>query len=179
MISRSFVALASLVAVCSLARADQYQDAISKAFPGFQILSPSEFTPDVQKQAKGNPGLVTGRFRNDEMEDFAALIRENIKRPGTPGKDYYLGMFVVCYVKGEQRYACQKLGQALYGLPLESYVYRKGPGFSCPNHDGKKGRVTAKHDSLGAASFAPGVGTYAESVYIFMPNGTYFDCSGD
>lgn len=54
----------------SPALADEYQDAISKAFPGFQILEPSEikledednWDPKIyNERAKASPGVAGGR----------------------------------------------------------------------------------------------------------------------
>ena len=55
----------------SPALADEYQDAISKAFPGFRILAPSEINldkdldPKIYNKVKDRPELIVGRFNSD------------------------------------------------------------------------------------------------------------------
>lgn len=44
------------------AQVGEYQSAITKAFPGFQILSRSEFDPEIQETVKTNIALVSGLF---------------------------------------------------------------------------------------------------------------------
>ena len=172
-------ALALLLIFCmpslAPARADEYQDAITKAFPGFQILSRAEFDPEIQKTVKGNPGLITGRFNDDELEDFAAIIRSDVKQKSPSGKDYYHGKFVVCHALDKQRYTCQVLGTRAISLPNELYLYRVGPGFNCHNDDGTESDITVKRDAIGTAM----VPSNAASVDIYMPDGTYFNCAGD
>jgi len=110
------------------AHADEYQDAIAKAFPGFRIMSRTEFTKEIRKAVKGNPGLITGRFNDDELMDFAAIIRDDSKQRTHLGAEYYRGMFVVCHAMDKQRYACQMLGQRAIDLPFFLYLYRVEPG---------------------------------------------------
>jgi hypothetical protein len=164
-----------LLCMSSLAWADKYQDAIMKAFPGFQILSRSEFRAEIQKDVKGNPGLITGRFNNDDLEDFAAIIRDNSKQKTPFGAEYYRGMIVVCHAADTQRYTCQVLGTRAISLPNELYLYRVGPGFNCRNDDGTESGITVKRDAIGTAM----VPSNAASVDIYMPDGKYFNCAGD
>ena len=65
----------------------EYQDAISKTFPGYQILSPSEISLDEEEmgaelynKVKSSPGLIVGKFNDESIEDFAALIRISAKK---------------------------------------------------------------------------------------------------
>ncbi len=87
-------ALALLLIFCmpslAPARADEYQEAITKVFPGFQILSRSEFTEEIQKSVKTHPALVTGRFNDDDVPDFAAIIRAKAIQRGQQGvREHY------------------------------------------------------------------------------------------
>jgi hypothetical protein len=172
---------AVLVLLCLLgpfapARAEGYQDVITKAFPGFQILSRSEFVAGVQAVTKGNPGLITGRFNDDEVMDFAAFIRDRIKHPsqGTT-REHYLGKTVVCHGSGGGRYRCQVLDELTIFLPYESYLYRVGPEkIVCTDDRGSDVDVWIKRDAIGYA-FELNAG----GVYIHKPDGTYRNCAGD
>jgi len=160
----------------SQVEADEYQDAIAKAFPGFHILSRSEFDREIQKTVKGNPGLITGRFNDDELEDFAALIRDDVKRKSRSGKDYYRGMEVVCQAVGKQQYACQTLGQGSFFLPLKEYLHRVGPGeIHCSKDDGTESDIKVKRDAIGSSM----VGTNGGAIEIFAPDGKYVRCTWD
>lgn len=173
MTSRAFVATAWLVLACPLARADQYQDAVTKAFPGFQIMDRSEFHSEIQKKVKSNPALITGRFNNDDLEDFAAIIRSNVKKQFSSGKPYYDGKFVVCHGLRTQGYACQELGTRAVYQGLELYLHSVAPGFSCLQPDGK--RIKAKTDGIGTTMIPSSAG----SIQMYMPGGMYYDCSED
>jgi hypothetical protein len=166
------IGLAGLFCMCSAARADEYQNAIAKAFPGFQIMTRSEFHAEIRKTVEGNPALIIGRFNNDEVKDFAAIIRSNATEPSQSGKAHYRGKFVVCHGLGKSGYACQELGtRAVYGN-LELYLYRVGPGFACVDADGK--RIKTKRDAIGTVM----VPSYASSVDVYA-DGTYSTCSSD
>jgi len=155
------------------AQADEYQDAIAKAFPGFRIMSRTEFTKEIQKAVKGNPALITGRFNDDELVDFAAIIREDVKRKTHLGDEYYRGMFVVCHATNEQRYACQILGQSAIELPFFLYFYRVEPGkVVCRDANNKKFEQTIKRNAIGTAEIDRG----SISVEIHQPDGSYLNC---
>lgn len=169
------LSLGCLFCVCSVARADEYQDAIAKAFPGFQIMSRSEFDPQVRKEVKGNPGLITGHFNDDELEDFAAIIRSNVKQKFPSGKDHYSGKFVVCHRLPKRGYSCEVLGTRIVDQDLDLYLHRVPPGFSCPEDGGRKSRSVTKRDAIGFAA----VGSNPASVHIYT-RGTYVTCvTGD
>jgi len=114
-----------LTGLLTPALADEYQDAVSKAFPGFQILKRSEiklkdednWDPKIyNERAKARPGLAVGRFNSDKLKDFAALIRgstliripEN-KADRVQAMDYYEGYLVVCLGRAQGGYECTKL----------------------------------------------------------------------
>lgn len=112
-----------IAAAQGYARADDYQGLIDKAFPGFRILGPSDIAldrgnarADVLARVKERPGLIVGRFNDDNVADFAALIRGGTKKtlPGDPlskrpARDYFDGYLVVCYGAAAGRYDCRKL----------------------------------------------------------------------
>ena len=160
------------------AQADEYRDAIAKAFPGFKILSRTEFTREIQKAVKGNPALITGRFNDDELVDFAAIIREDVKRKTHLGDEYYRGMFVVCHATDEQRYACQMLGQRAIELPFFLYFYyRVHPGkVVCRDANNKKFEQIIKRNAIGTAIIAQGLGQVSVVVEIYQPDGSYLRC---
>jgi hypothetical protein len=160
-----------LTCLPSVAWADKYQDAVAKAFPGFQILSRSEFSQKIQEAAKGNPGLITGRFNDDELEDFAAIIRDDVKQKARTG-DYYRGMRVVCHALDNERHTCQALTRMPIFLPYEAYLNRVGPGtVGCLDDNEKRTKVKIKRDAVGINT-----GNTA-SVSIFQPDGSYLHCT--
>lgn len=134
-----------LIGFLTPALADEYQDAISKAFPGFQILGRSEIKldkdriedPKIYDQVKDHPGLVVGRINSDNVMDFAALIRGSIRktRPADrsskrPAMDYYDGYLVVCYGLGAGQYKCEKLdaNPLRMGIPTDYFLTKISPG---------------------------------------------------
>ena len=109
--------------VSPLASNAEYQAAISKAFPGFQILSPSEISLDKDEMGaelyntvKDSPGLIVGKFNDDNIQDFVALIRSSTTKTSswTPtGKviekyDVYAVNLAVCYGLGDAKFDCKK-----------------------------------------------------------------------
>jgi len=133
----------------SVAWADKYQDAVAKAFPGYQILSRSEFSQKIQEAVKSNPGLITGRFNDDELEDFAALIRSEVGQKGHSG-EYYRGMIVVCHALDEERHTCQALTRMPIFLPYALHLNRVGPGLvGCIEDDDKKTKVKIRRGAVG------------------------------
>jgi hypothetical protein len=154
------------------AHADEYQDVISKAFPGFKILSRAEFEKEIQESVKSNPALITGRFDDNELEDFAALIRSETKQKSERGSEYYRGMEVVCHAGDKRQYKCQVLGQMAISLPHFWYLYRVGTGtVGCYNEDGTKTARTVKREAVGWVSPDKGSG-----VNIHQPDGSYLNC---
>ena len=162
----------SWVIVSPLAFADEYQEAIDKAFHGFQILSVSEFTEEIQKTVKTNPALVTGQFNDDDIKDFAAIIRAKGIRHGQQGvREHYLGKEIICHGLGEGQYRCQVLSEIPIFLPYGIYLDHVGPGkVGCHKEGGKKTDVTIKKDAVGyeAANVA--------GIYIYKPDGSYQNC---
>src|SRR5882672_7949473 len=111
----------SVMACTTGVLADEYQDQIAKAFPGFEILTRSDFTEEIQQTVKTNPALVKGRFNSDLLEDFAAIILDRSKQYGQPGAGkYYLGKHVVCHGAGKGRYQCQALKEERIDVPYQS-----------------------------------------------------------
>jgi len=159
------------------AHADEYQDAIAQAFPRFQILSRSEFDPEIQETVKTNPALVTGLFNDDKREDFAAVIRDRAKQAAKQGvREYYLGKVVVCHGLGKRQYQCQVLTELPIFLPYATYLHRVEPGkVGCPNEEGTVTHVTVERDAIGYVI----VHSNGAGVYIYKPDGTYFNCAGE
>src|SRR5437660_4302048 len=156
-----------LLALTSSVDADEYHGAITKAFPGFQILSRTEFTEEIQKTVKTNPALVTGRFNDDDREDFAAIIRCIVKQRGERGIEYYLGKVVVCHGLGKGQYHCQVLIEPPIFLPRSTYLKRVDPGkvFCHP-----VGYIVIKQNAIGYE-----LGN-AASAYVYQPDGSYLNC---
>ncbi len=136
-------------------------------------MTRSEFHPEIRKTVKSNPALIIGRFNNDEVKDFAAIIRSNAREePSQSGKPHYRGKFVVCHGLGKSGYDCEELGtRAVYG-DLELYLYRVGPGFTCVDANRKK--IKARRDAIGTLT----VYSNASSVDVYV-DGTYSTCSSD
>ena len=162
---------ASWMSLAAPALADEYQDAIAKSFPGFKILSRTEFKKEIQKTVKGNPGLITGKFNDDELVDFAAIIRDDSKQKTHLGDEYYRGMFVVCHAEDKGSYACQMLGQGAISFPHHIYLVRVVPGtVGCYDEYGKKIPRVVKRNAIGSES------SNVASVRIHQPDGTYLNC---
>jgi len=131
-----------LVGLVFPALADEYQDAVGKAFPDFQILKPSEIRLDsdmnreIYNQVKDHPGLVTGRLNSDDLTDFAALIRGSVRKQyvlndrAKTVMHYYDGYLVVCFGLGASQYKCEKLnaGPMKIGIPHSEYLLKLPPG---------------------------------------------------
>lgn len=120
-----------------LVLADQYQDAIDKAFPGFRIMSPQEIKlykeemdKEVYNRVKDHPGLATGKFNADDVVDFAALIRGAEKKIDQMGNPYYDGYFVICYGLTNGGFDCVTMSQRPreYHLPFGWYLTKVSPG---------------------------------------------------
>lgn len=136
-----FATLASTVlsfaSLLSPALADEYQDVISKAFPGYHILGPSDIRlykehmdQKIYDRVKDRPGTAVGKFNPDQLPDFAALIRGTIKKRNTFGNDYYDGYLVVCYGLEAGGFDCVKmsLSPREFHLPLGWYLEKVVPG---------------------------------------------------
>jgi hypothetical protein len=112
----------------------EYQDAISKAYPGYQILSPSEIVlnkealgTELYNKLKANPGVIVGKFNNDNIEDFVAVVRSSatkayswsphgqfIDKNNIEKYDVYAVNLAVCYGLGSGKFNC-KLIPGAYG----------------------------------------------------------------
>ena len=138
------VATALLVGLHLPALADEYQDAVSKAFPGFQILGSSDIKldkgrrgdPAIYDRVKDHPGLVVGRINSDSVMDFAALIRGSKKKTlpedrqsKRPAMNYYDGYLVVCYGVGAGQYKCGKLdaNPLRISMPTDYFLTKVSP----------------------------------------------------
>jgi hypothetical protein len=160
------------------AQADDYQDAIAKAFPGFRIMSRTEFRKDIQKAVKGNPALITGRFNDDERVDFAAMIRGDTKQKSQlGGKEYYRGMTVACHALNNARYACQMLSTRAIFPDHEWFLYVVEPGkLDCYDSNDRKIEKLIKRNAVGTATIEQGLGRVGIVVEIYQPDGSYLRC---
>lgn len=150
------------------AQAEQYQDQIDRFFPGFQVLGPTEFWGFIRdKNLKRHPGLVTGKFNSDDLEDFAVLIRG--KEPVWQKKwNYYdyEGRVVVCHGTKNGEYQCIKLGEFRYVRTSRFYLERRNPG-----------RVGCKDkDAIATTDIIEQVTDVAASGFFWQPDGTYREC---
>lgn len=157
------LAIIVLAAWLTPAFADQYDDAISKAFPGFRILGASAIELEKDPMARqtydrvrDRPGLAVGKFDDDELPDFAALIRSAEKKPSQWGGEYHEGHLVVCYGLAGGAYDCVKTNaepRALR-LPFDHYLDKVAPGSRDPRGDQRRSQkrdvdLTTKTDSIG------------------------------
>jgi hypothetical protein len=139
----TFGIAALLAGLASGAMGDEYQDAISKAFPGFQILGSSEIRrldglePERYNKVKDHPGLIVGRFNSDQVIDFAALIRgsklihiSEDKAKLVWAEDCYEGYLVVCLGMAQGGYECTKLetDPLRIHLPYDGFLEKFSPG---------------------------------------------------
>lgn len=167
----------SWISLTGPAYADGYQDAIEKAFPGFKIMSRTEFTKEIQKTVKGNPALITGRFNDDELVDFAAIVREDSKQRTHLGDEYYRGMTVVCHALGRVRHVCQVLGARAISPPQEYFLYLVEPGkIDCYDNNDKKTEHVIKRNAIGTATTEQGLGQVGVVVEFHQPDGSYLRC---
>jgi hypothetical protein len=164
----------SLMIWATRAQADEYQDQIAQAFAGFEILTRSDFTEEVQQTVKTNPAIATGHFNRDKLEDFAAIILNRSTQYGQQGeRKYYLGKYVVCHGAGKGRYQCQTLKEEHMYLPYALYLRRVKPGkLECVvGKDQTVAKISLKQDGIGWVFIDRG-----SAVYIYQSDGTYWEC---
>lgn len=162
----------------SPALADEYQDVISKAFPGFQILGPSEIKLNkgemnqvTYERVKDHPGLVVGKFNLDNFTDFAALIRGPVKKQDPRGRTYYDGYLVVCYGLGDGKFDCLKMSPSprQFSFPFGWYLEKVAPGkYSC--HVLME-LDTQKRESEGDEKYNANITTRSDSIGYFRTMG--------
>jgi hypothetical protein len=94
---------------------EPYAAHIAKAYPGFQLVEQNQFQSWVTRHyvSRRNPGLITGRFNDDDLEDFAAIIHSHDMVRETQGDieyEFYLMRTVVCHGRPQGGYdECQQL----------------------------------------------------------------------
>jgi hypothetical protein len=185
------------------ALADQYQDAIEKAFPGFRILGPSDIAldrsntrADILAQVKDRPGLVVGKFNADDFSDFAALIRGAARKTlpadalsKRPARDYFDGYLVVCYGAASRRYDCHKLNASPMPIlsPHRDYLVKVSAGrelctiirkFKAPKPKPDP-NVLEREEGPEEIKFATdAIGLFGTDaiVYVSQPQGSYLEC---
>lgn len=155
---------------------DIYQEQITKSFPGFVIMSRTEFTQEIQQMLKTHPALIIGKFNQDKIDDFAALIRGTTKKKKTMSDgysfEYYEIKLVVCQGLGNQKYECKEISStSTPTLPDYRYLIKDAPGkINCDVHG--ENYLDVKTDSI-AWIF----GEVAASQYIHQPDGSYLRCT--
>jgi hypothetical protein len=190
-------------ALLSPALADEYQDAVNKTFPGFQILGPSEIRlnkdldPKLYDKVKDRPGLIVGRFNSDNVMDFAALIREsrlihvpedkaNRVRPD----DYYEGYLVVCLGRAQGGYECTKMetDPLRIHLPYDGFLEKFSPGIAGCSSLGKTFKAPKPRRDLNVleeeesnvdirfSTDAVALFRSAYFIYVPQPRGMYRKC---
>ena len=108
----------------------EYQDAISKVLPGYEILRNEDMLQDeswlskflspdeiAKRKKRESLGLIVGRFNNDRFLDFAAwVVNRSIKqtRPvmpkSYPWEEHFAARLVVCLGTSTPRtYQCEIL----------------------------------------------------------------------
>lgn len=184
----------------------EYQAAISKVFPDYQILRPSEISlnkkemgAELYNKVKASPGLIRGKFNDDNIEDFAALIRNLTKKSyvqtlqGEVTGEFYEAHLAVCYGLGGGKFDCTKIPRAFdeVGLSTDWVLNKTGPGkYFCSSlkeidlsndrepFDGEYGekhnvKLTVKTDVIGyfRTSYA-----WAGTKYIYQSEDTFLKC---
>jgi hypothetical protein len=108
-----------------------YQQAISRALPGYRILRNEDFVQDenllrnflppprlAERAQRKALGLVAGWFNNDTYPDFAALVVNRAQKMSRPPElradrnpgEYYAARLVVCLgTAAPQQYHCEVL----------------------------------------------------------------------
>lgn len=177
-ISISVYAVFLMAVTTPAGAAEEYQDYVVKAFPSFKILNRTDFTEEIQNTVKTNPALVTGRFNNDDLKDFAAIIVDRSKPHGQQaGRKYYHGKYVVCHGAEKDIYRCQILKEVHIYLPYEWYLYREGPGkVGCIiDQNLTEAETTLQRDAIGWI-----LPDRSSGIYVYQPDGTYSGClTGD
>lgn len=199
---KCFVGLICLLA-CPVALADEYQDAISKAFPGFQILRPSEIkldkdglNPVLYNKVKDRPGLIVGKFDSNNLVDFAALIRgtkllhipEN-EADRVRAEDYYEGYLVVCLGREQGGYGCTKMETEpiRIHMPYDGFLEKFSPGVAKCTSLGKAFKAPKPKSNLNApeeeynvdvrfSTDAIAMLRSAYFIYVPQPRGMYRKC---
>ena len=191
-----------LALLISPALADEYQDAIGKAFPGFSILSPSEIQlPErmdrkTRDLVKDHPGLVVGRFNSDALPDFAALIRGSRliriagnKADGVMAMSYYEGYLAVCYGLAAGGYRCEKLTTDPMRITksFDEYLTKEPPGsLTCnqlikfkapkPHYDPNAPEPGEGPVRITFGTDAIVINGGGGFVYVGQPGGRYLEC---
>ncbi len=184
---RLLVVLAWLWVLTGSAAADQYDDAISEAFPGHRIVQPSErwlpkeeMDPEDYEKARNAPAVIVGRFNHDQYEDFAAYTLDpaSKRRPHGLSESFgaYSGGLAVCFGREGGRYRCQRIQPEGVLIPHPWYLERIPPREQrCPAEPSDRSTIRLTSDALGVW---PMLGT-AGRVLIFQPDDSILECSFD
>ena len=148
------------------APADEYQEHIDKSFPGFQILDRSEFWKFIRDMnMKEHPGLITGTFNDDDLEDFAAIIRRKTKKQ-RGSYEYYDGKIVICNGTPKGGFQCQAVQE--WGFIKSSYYLKKRSA----------GPVGCWETTVEATTdIVADITDVAAGAFFYQPDGTYKRCT--
>jgi hypothetical protein len=155
---------------------EPYEAHIAKAYPGARLLARSDFQSWILRDFKqGHPGLRTGRFNDDELEDFAAMIR-----PDSTGGIRYEA--VVCHALPQGGYdGCQQLGKggnARAGT-VRFYLTAYGPRkVVCLEPVVGRYGADLVEKPIELKTYAIGYETdVAAGLYMYQPDGSYAECT--
>lgn len=193
----------------SHAMSNPYQAAINNAFPDHQILTPSEIAlykdeigDALYNKIKDNPGLTVGKFNNDNIEDFAALLKDttlkkyHLDSEGAVDYETFKGYLAICYGLGNEKYDCLKVsGQGgEFRFPQPSALSKTSPGkYLCtdgndvdlsvnysPYRDSHEGQtiknLAVKTDVINLLTTTHG---WAVNKYIYRSRDTFLRCKPD
>lgn len=158
---------------------EPYAAHIAKAYPGARVLERGDFQSWIQGAFKkaGPPALATGRFNDDELEDFAVMFRPD------PANDIEY-QTVVCHALPQGGYdGCEQLsgGLAAKGTVRFYLIAHSGKAVclaSVGGLDGAGGDLLAERtivlqtDGIGLET------DVAASLFIYQPDdGSYWRCT--
>ena len=104
------------------------------------MLDKNEMGAKLYNKVKASPGLIVGKFNDDNIDDFAALTRNTTKKTyvrtlqGEVLEEYYEAHLVVCYGLGGGKFDCTIIPGAFdsVGQTTDLALNKTGPGkYSC------------------------------------------------
>jgi hypothetical protein len=195
--------------------ADAYQRVVDEVAPGYRILGSKDMLQDeaalreflpadeiAKRKKRRSPGLVVGRFNDDGLLDFAALVvNRSIKGEGPDRKGHFAARLVICLgTNASQQYRCEVL-PTLYGnyirlpywadlelLKIKGEIQCGAPGGTTRAYypEGWKGgrpsdgerdlpalKLRPKHDAIGEYAIGSNLGR----TLVRRPDGVYVDCA--
>lgn len=160
---------------------DDVTNTLNDYYPDYQLVEPALFFSEIIKDHKGeNPALVIGRFNDDDVDDFVALLRSRELKIGQikqPSREYFDGKLVVCHGGIDARYNCQVLSDNLrLSKTYGAYIVKKAPGEIRCVGEGSFTIMKNKNETISHVFWNRAVVDY---IY-FKKDGKYIECiSGD